>query len=108
MSDDFEQRLRTLFAESDDVSVNERFGFEVRERIVAVRRVRRIALATVGAATGLAVAIFATPLLITGTTLIAAAPATLNGALSALLLSPFGYALGALTVVAALVDVCRE
>jgi hypothetical protein len=108
MNEDFEQRLRTLFAAADPPSISERFGGEVRARIVGLRRARRIVLATAFAAAGLAAATFAASLIATATTFIAAAPVTLNGPLSALLLSPAGFALGALTVVAALVDVLSE
>jgi hypothetical protein len=102
MNDDFEQRLRTRFAASRHPAVDERFGTEVRARIVALRRARRAVLTATVAATGLASAIFAAPLLVAGTAVIAAAPDTLNGALSALLTSPVGYLLGTLTAGAAL------
>ena len=108
MNDDFEQRLRTRFAASHYPPVDERFGAAVRARIVALRRARRLVLTATIAATGLAIAIFAAPLLVAGTTLVAAAPDTLNGALSALLVSPAGYLLGALTAGAALATVLNE
>jgi hypothetical protein len=108
MNDDFEQRLRTRFAASHHPPVDERFSAGVRARIVALRRARRMILTATVAATGLAIAIFAAPLLVVGTALIAAAPDTLNGALSALLISPAGYLLGALTASAALAAVLNE
>ena len=40
MSDDFEQRLRTIFSEDDDPSVSERFDGDVRARIARIRRAR--------------------------------------------------------------------
>jgi hypothetical protein len=102
MSEDFEQRLRARFATSEELPVSEPFGAAVRQRIAGLRRVRRIVLATAIAAAGLAVAILGAPLLATGTTLIAEAPTALNGALSALLVSPAGFVLGALTGAVAL------
>jgi hypothetical protein len=104
MNDDFERRLRTLFAASEELAVSERFGDEVRLRIARLRRARRLILPAAAVAAGLAVAILGAPLLAA----IAAAPVTLNGPLGALIASPVGYALGTLTVVAALADALSD
>jgi hypothetical protein len=101
MNEDFEQRLRVRFAASDEPAVSEPFGGAVRERISALRRARRALVVVVSVAAGVAVVMLGAPLVATGTALIAAAPDTLNGALSALLVSPAGYLLGALTAAAA-------
>jgi hypothetical protein len=101
MTEDFEQRLRVMFAASDEPEVSEPFGGAVRQRISALRRARRILLAVAMLAGGFASVILGAPMLVAGTTLIAAAPDTLNGALSALLVSPAGYLLGTVTAAAA-------
>jgi len=102
MNEDFEQRLRGMFGASDELPVSERFGGAVRERIAGLRRARRIML-TIAAVTAVAaVSILGAPLLTSSIMLVADAPGALNGALSALLVSPAGYVLGASTAAAAL------
>jgi hypothetical protein len=101
MNEDFEQRLRARFATSEELRVSEAFGAAVRQRIAGLRRARRILLTTAVAAAGLAVALLGAPLLSTSA-MLAEAPATLNGALGSLLVSPAGYLLGALTAATAL------
>jgi len=104
MNDDFEQRLRTRFRADDEPAASERFDSDVRARIARLRRMRRT-LVSLGAAVGaVGIAIVATPLLGMGAASLAAAPAAINDALSALLVSPAAYVLGTLAAVAALVD----
>jgi hypothetical protein len=101
MNEDFEQRLRVMFAASDEPAVSEPFSGVVRQRISSLRRARRTLLAVAILAAGFAVVILGAPVLATGAALIAAAPDALNGALSTLLVSPAGYLLGTLTAAAA-------
>jgi hypothetical protein len=102
MSDDFEQRLRLQLATSEELRVSEPFGDAVRQRIARLRRARRIVLAMAVVAAGLAVALVGAPLLTTSAMLAAETPSALNGALGALLVSPAGFVLGALTAATAL------
>jgi hypothetical protein len=108
MDDDFEQRLRTLLLTDTDPPISDRFDAAVRTRIARLRRVRRLMLPAVAIAATVAAAILVAPLLVTGATLVAETSVTLNGALGAFIVSPAAYALGALTVVAALVDTLRR
>src|ERR1700741_3473823 len=101
MNEEFEQRLRAKFASSNEPPVSECFGGAVRARIAGLRRARQITLATAAVTAGLTVALVGAPLLATGTMAIADAPASLNAALSSLLISPAGYVVGALSAAAA-------
>ena len=108
MNDDFEQRLRHTFADERRPVGQRRFDAEVREGSRAAsraanRRWRRWRAATVSPSL-FSSHRYSAP----ARRSIAAAPATLNSALGALLVSPVGYALGALTVVAALVDMFSD
>ncbi|HJR70506.1 MAG TPA: hypothetical protein VKA43_10735 [Gammaproteobacteria bacterium] len=108
MNDDFEQRLRMLLVADDDPPASERFDATVRTRIARLRRVRQFMLTAMAlAATGV-IAILVAPLFATGAAWVAETPAMVNSALGALVVSPAGYALGTLTVVAALVDTFRR
>ena len=102
MNEDFEQRLRNLFATSDELPVSEPFGSAVRTRIAGLRQARRIGLTVATATMALAVAVLGAPLLTNGIVPIAEAPGLLNGALNALLVSPVGYVLGAVAAATAI------
>ena len=108
MNDDFEQRLRALLVSDADPPASDHFDAMVRTRIARLRRVRQLLLPGVALAATVVVAILVAPLLATGATWVAETPAMINSALGALIASPAGYALGALTAVAALVDTFRR
>jgi hypothetical protein len=108
MDDDFEQRLRTLLLTDADPPASEGFDAAVRTRIARLRHVRQFMLPGMALAATVVVAILVAPLFAPGATFVAEAPLMLNGALGALIASPVGYALGALTAVAALVDTFRR
>jgi hypothetical protein len=108
MSEDFEARLRALFAAGEEAPTGERFGSEIRRRIAVLRNTRRVAVVGAATASAVAVVIFGAPLLAAGSAVIAGAPSALNDALSVLLASPVGYALGGLTATAAVVEAFRD
>jgi hypothetical protein len=108
MNDDFESRRRTLLVADDDPPTSERFDTVVSARIARLRRVRQVMWPVMAVAASVLVAMVVAPLFAPGATFVAEAPAILNATLGALIASPVGYALGALTAVAALVDTFRR
>jgi hypothetical protein len=108
LNDNFENRLRTLLVANDDPPASERFDTAVSARIARLRRLRQVMRPVIAVAASVVVAMVVAPLFAPGATFVAEAPAMLNGALGALIASPLGYALGALTAVAALVDAFRR
>lgn len=108
MTDDFERRLRALFAETNAAQGNAAFEREVQLRIARLRRRRGAVLPAALALAAAALGVIVSPLIVAGTALLTEATAPLVGASAAWLWSPLAYAVGALCVVAALVDALTD
>jgi hypothetical protein len=115
VDDDFEQRLRTLLLTDPDPPQNDRFDALVRARISGLRRARTFALLAAAVAATVVVAFLVAPLLATGASFAAESPLALkagldalNSGVGALVASPADYVLGALIVVAAIIDTVRR
>jgi hypothetical protein len=104
MNEDFEQRLRARFAEAGEPASSERFQRDVQARIARLSRARRALPPIVAVTAAVAVAILGAPLFVAGAAFVGEASLSLNGALGRLIVSPVGFALGALAVVAAVAD----
>lgn len=105
MSEDFERKLKTLFAEVGEGPSDDAFQVRVMGRVTRLRRVAQILSAAAAAAAFLAMAALTmaalTPFAVSGTALVVESLSASNGALGAFLVSPLGYVLGAVAALAA-------
>ena len=108
MTDDFERQLRVLFAETSAAQRSEALELEVRARIARLRLLRRALAPAALVLAAIALAAIGGPVIQAGAALLVEATAPVVAAPAAWLWSPIAYAIGALSVVAALIDALSD